>query len=193
LGKFDSMKKSHAAPELNVDNLLQILQERFENHPYRHPHCSWKSIQKKLEENPTILNSLLQMEQTGGEPDVVELSCDPQGIYYIDCSEQSPTLRRSLCYDKDAWEKRKEHKPSGNACDRAAEMGVTLLDEMQYHALQEIGSFDTKTSSWLRTDSELRAQGGALFGDKRYGRTFIYHNGADSYYGVRGFRAFIKL
>ena len=180
------------------EELLQALRARFERHMHRHPGWVWSTVASRLEADTHALRSLRAMEASGGEPDVVELgSADGMGgpgqIVFCDCAAESPAGRRSLCYDGEALQSRKEPRPAGSAREMAAAMGVSLLTEAQYHALQRIGEFDTRTSSWLLTPDVLRAQGGALFGDRRYGRVFIYHNGAQSYYAVRGFRAWLAL
>lgn len=179
--------KKELIPE-QLEELINTLRERFEKNRNRHEGLDWQEIKAKLEANPEKLWVLDDMETTGGEPDVVGQD-DKSGAYlFVDCSAESPKGRRSLCYDRDALESRKAHKPANSALDMAAEMGVELLTEAQYHALQQVGQFDTKTSSWLKTPDDVRALGGAIFGDRRFGRVFIYHNGADSYYGARGFR-----
>lgn len=176
--------------EINQHNtLLIILQERFEQHMERHKGLHWKPIQERLEANPRKLWSLNEMESTGGEPDVIGLDEKTGSYVFVDCVSETPKGRRSLCYDRAALESRKAHKPVGSAKDIAAQMNVDLLTEEQYLALQQLGTFDTKTSSWLETPADVRNRGGALFGDRRFGRVFIYHNGADSYYAARGFRS----
>lgn len=170
------------------EELLQTLKSRFEKHPERHQGTSWADVLKRVEAAPDKLWALFQMEETGGEPDVVGFD-DKSGKYlFVDCSAESPKNRRSLCYDHEALESRKKHKPDDSAVSMATKMGVELLTEEQYMELQQLGDFDLKTSSWLHTPGEIRKLGGAIFGDKRFGRTFIYHNGAESYYGARGFR-----
>src|SRR5690606_36666381 len=170
------------------NELLQTLRKRFEKNMGRHKDLNWDKIQSKLEANPEKLWSLDEMEVTDGEPDVIGLEKKTGEYLFVDCSDESPKGRRSLCYDREALESRKAHKPANSALDMAAEMGIELLTEEQYHALQQVGKFDTKTSSWLKTPPDVRKQGGAIFGDWRFGRVFVYHNGADSYYGARGFR-----
>ncbi|MCJ8207059.1 DUF4256 domain-containing protein [Pseudomonas sp. RGM2987] len=170
------------------ENLLQTLKTRFEQHPHRHPDLSWADVQARLENNPTALKSLQAMEATAGEPDVIAHDKQTGVITFCDCAKESPSGRRSLCYDRAALDARKENKPKGSAIEMAEEMGIALLTEEQYRGLQTLGEFDAKTSSWLATPPELRALGGALFGDFRYGRTFVYHNGVQSYYAARGFR-----
>lgn len=171
------------------ETLLGLLKHRFEEHPIRHQGHSWTPIQKRLEEQPEKLWSLQQMEDTGGEPDMVGLDSETGSILFFDCSPESPKGRRSVCYDREGLESRKSYPPENNAQDMARSMGVSLLTEAQYQYLQQFGPLDTKTSSWLDTPQSVRLLGGALFGDYRYGRVFIYHNGAQSYYSARGFRA----
>lgn len=173
--------------------LLGTLQERFERNGQRHPGIAWEGVRAKLEEDDGKLAALFAMERTGGEPDVV--AYDPAADEYVfyDCSPETPAGRRNLCYDREAWESRKRNKPAGNAVDAAAAMGVGLLTEAQYRALQELGEFDLKTSSWIETPEPVRALGGALFCDRRYGRVFTFHNGAESYYASRGFRGSLRV
>ncbi len=173
--------------------LLLILQNRFGMNMNRHQGLEWSGIQSRLHANPGKFWSLNEMENTGGEPDVI--GYDPTSGEYIfaDCSKESPAGRRSICYDQEALESRKENKPGHSAVGMAAGMGVELLTEEQYVKLQQFGEFDTKTSSWISTPKSIRDMGGAIFGDKRYRRTFIYHNGADSYYSARGFRALLRV
>lgn len=179
-------KKSLKAAER--DELLQALKARFEKHMNRHKNLAWADVQKKLEASADKLWSLNEMEKTGGEPDVVGYDKKSGEIIFVDCAAESPKGRRSSCYDREGLESRKEHKPENNAIDMAAAMGVELLNEEQYRELQQLGNFDTKTSSWLQTPPQIRKLGGAIFGDYRYGTVFIYHNGAQSYYSSRGFR-----
>jgi len=174
-------------------SLLQTLQARFEKHRRRHPGLEWEGVEARLETRPQKLWSLNQMEQTGGEPDVI--GHDPktgESIFY-DCAAESPAGRRSLCYDRAAWESRKANKPGNTAVDMAAAMGIQILTEAGYRELQRWGEFDTKTSSWVLTPPEIRKLGGALFCDRRYGQVFVYHNGAESYYAARGFRGWIRV
>ena len=173
--------------------LLGTLKTRFEKNMNRHPGLEWPKIQAKLEANPEKLWSLQEMERTGGEPDVVGQDKKTGEYIFYDCAAESPKSRRSLCYDREALESRKENKPAGNALDMAAAMGSELLNEEQYRELQKLGEFDTKTSSWVKTPSNIRKLGGALFCDRRFDTVFLYHNGAESYYGARGFRASLKL
>ena len=173
--------------------LLEVLKARFDKNTKRHKGLEWSKIQAKLVANPKKLSSLEQMEKTGGEPDVVAYDKKTGEYVFYDCSAQTPQGRRSLCYDTEALKSRKEHKPKSSALEMAAAMGIELLTEEEYRALQELGEFDTKTSSWLKTPSEVRELGGAIFGDRRYGRVFVYHNGAESYYAARGFRSSLKV
>lgn len=175
------------------EDLLQILQVRFEKNMNRHKGLDWAGVQAKLEANPTKLRSLQEMERTGGEPDVVGYDKKTNEYIFYDCSPESPSGRRSLCYDGEALASRKEHKPANSAMEMAEAMGIQLLTEEQYRNLQKLGNFDTKTSSWLKTPSDIRSLGGAIFGDRRYDTVFIYHNGAESYYAVRGFRGSLRV
>lgn len=174
-----------------VKELHAVLKTRFEKNMKRHQGLDWSAIQAKLEENPEKLWSLEEMERTGGEPDVVG---GENGKYiFMDCAAESPSGRRSLCYDRAGWESRKDFRPENTAIDMAAEMGIDLLTEEQYRELQKLGSFDAKTSSWLKTPAEIRKLGGAIFGDFRFGRVFIYHNGAQSFYAGRAFRGILRV
>lgn len=175
------------------ETLLSILQTRFEKNPGRHPGLTWKEAAARLESRPEKFFSLHAMEQSGGEPDVVGTDPTSGELIFFDCSLETPAGRRNMCYDPQALEARKEHKPPHSAQGMAAEMGASLLTEAEYHQLQSLGKFDTKTSSWLETPPEIRKLGGAIFGDRRYNHVFIYHNGADSYYGVRGFRCSLRV
>jgi hypothetical protein len=177
------------------DELIETLKSRFEKNPDRHKGIEWASVQNRLEDkaNARKLSSLLQMEETGGEPDVIGVDKDTGEYLFCDCSTESPKGRRSLCYDDEALEARKENKPKGSAVGRAADMGIELLTEKQYRELQELGSFDLKTSSWVKTPPEIRKFGGAIFCDRRYQHVFMYHNGAESYYGARGFRGMLRV
>lgn len=175
------------------DELLQILKDRFENNEDRHPDLAWSDIEPKIVSRSDILLSLSLMESTGGEPDVVALDSAQSRYTFCDCSAESPAGRRSLCYDQAALDQRKANKPQGSAVEVAAKMGVELLDEHQYRALQLFGEFDTKTSSWVTTPKNIRSLGGALFCDRRYGMVFTYHNGAQSYYAARGFRGILYV
>ena len=175
------------------DELLGALQARFEKNMNRHKGLGWAEVQAKLDANTERLWSLSEMERTGGEPDVV--GHDPKTGEYIfcDCAAESPGGRRSVCYDREALKSRKEHKPENSAIDMAAAMGIELLTEQQYRDLQKLGDFDTKTSSWVKTPSDIRHLGGALFCDRRYGHVFLYHNGAESYYAARAFRGSLRV
>jgi hypothetical protein len=173
--------------------LFSILKARFEKNANRHKGLEWAKVQAKLEADADKLRSLDEMERTGGEPDVVGFDKKTGEYIFYDCSAESPKDRRSLCFDGEALDARKEFKPSGSAMDMAAAMGVEILTEEQYRELQELGKFDTKTSSWLKTPVAIRKLGGAIFADRRYDRVFVYHNGAPSYYGVRGFRGSLKV
>ncbi|HML49257.1 MAG TPA: DUF4256 domain-containing protein [Clostridia bacterium] len=176
-----------------TEDLLQRLGARFAGNMSRHKGLEWPALLAKLKENPDKLRSLHEMEQTGGEPDVI--GRDPASGEYVfcDCSAETPAGRRSLCYDREALDSRKEHKPQTSAVEMASAMGIALLTEDQYRALQEAGAFDLKTSSWIQTPADVRALGGALFCDRRYGRVFVYHNGAESYYAARGFRGMLRV
>ncbi|SHN07431.1 Protein of unknown function [Cyclobacterium lianum] len=176
-----------------TEPLLSTLKNRFEKYRHRHKGLEWKPVEEKLLNDPEKLRSLLLMEETGGEPDVVSITEKADQFVFIDCSPESPKGRRSLCYDSEALESRKTYKPKNSAQGMAAEMGIALLSEEQYLALQQFGKFDTKTSSWVKTPDAIRELGGAIFGDWRFGRVFIYHNGAESYYGARGFRGVLKV
>lgn len=175
------------------NELLSTLKARFEKNMNRHQGLEWASVQAKLEVNPEKLWSLDDMETTGGEPDVIEYDSRTGEYIFYDCSPESPKGRRGVCYDRAAWESRKEHKPENTAIDMAAEMGIELLTEEQYRKLQQLGKFDTKTSSWVKTPTEIRKLGGALFCDRRYDTVFLYHNGAESYYGSRAFRGSLRV
>ena len=175
------------------EELLRALQARFEKNMNRHKGLAWAQVQAKLEANAEKLWSLHEMERTGGEPDVVGRDNKTGEYIFYDCSAESPNGRRSLCYDREALESRKENKPKGNATDMAAAMGIELLAEDQYRGLQKLGHFDSKTSSWVKTPSDIRKLGGALFCDRRYDTVFVYHNGAESYYAARGFRGWLRV
>jgi hypothetical protein len=181
----------------DFDELLLVLRARFEKNAKRHPGFTWANVQARLEESqkaqPEKLWSLHEMERTGGEPDVIDYNKKTGELVFYDCAPESPKERRSVCYDPEALESRKEHKPAHSAVGMAEEMGIELLTEEQYHRLQQHGRFDTKTSSWLKTPGDIRKLGGAIFGDWRYGRVFVYHNGAESYYAARGFRGLLKV
>lgn len=173
--------------------LLGSLKQRFEKNMARHKGIKWPDVQAKLESNDGKLWPLAEMERTGGEPDVVGFDKKTGEFVFYDCSAESPKERRSLCYDRKALDSRKEHKPADSAVDMAAAMGVELLTEDEYRALQKLGAFDLKTSSWIQTPADIRKLGGALFCDRRYDTVFVYHNGADSYYAARGFRASLRV
>ncbi len=175
----------------DTDALLHTLKTRFDKHMQRHQGLTWAEVQTRLADNPAALNSLGAMEETGGEPDVIGRDDSTGGLVFCDCAPETPTGRRSICFDRAALEARKEHKPRTSALEMAAEMGIELLTEDQYRALQELGEFDRKTSSWIATPPDIRALGGALFCDRRYGKVFVYHNGAESYYAARGFRGLL--
>jgi hypothetical protein len=175
------------------EQLLGVLKARFEKNRNRHEGLAWDRVQTKLESSPEKLWSLSEMERTGGEPDVVGRDETTGEYIFCDCSAESPKGRRSLCYDREALESRKEHKPENSALDMAAAMGIELLTEDQYRELQRLGEFDTKTSNWIRTPSQIRKLGGALFCDRRYDTVFVYHNGAESYYAARAFRGSLRV
>jgi hypothetical protein len=175
------------------DELLRSLQGRFEKNMRRHSALAWATVLNALQASPAALKALRQMEATGGEPDVIGQDPGTGQLIFCDCSPESPPGRRSLCYDREALAARKENKPSGSAVEAAAAMGLELLGEAQYRALQQLGEFDLKTSSWIATPEDVRALGGALFCDRRYGRVFVYHNSAQSYYAARGFRCLLRV
>jgi hypothetical protein len=175
------------------DGLLDGLKARFEKNMQRHRNVTWTRLRDRLLNKPAALKALLAMEATGGEPDVIGHDETDGLVVFCDCSAESPAGRRSLCYDRAALDARKENKPKGNALEMAAEMGIALLTEEQYRHLQTLGNFDLKTSSWIGTPQDVRALGGALFCDRRYGRVFVYHNGAESYYAARGFRGWLQV
>ncbi len=190
--KNNNGKKKHLSPAQS-EELLGALKERFEKNMNRHKGLEWAKVQAKLETNAGKLWSLGEMERTGGEPDVVGFDKEAGEYIFYDCSAETPKDRRSLCYDRDAWEARKANKPQGSAMETASAMGIEILTEEQYRELQKLGNFDTKTSSWLNTPSDIRNLGGAIFGDFRYGKVFVYHNGADAYFSARGFRGSLKV
>lgn len=173
--------------------LINLLQVRFVNNMQRHQGLDWAEVHARLEANSPIMWSLYEMERTGGEPDVIGYDEETGEIFFFDCSAESPAGRRNVCYDHEALESRKEHKPQNSASDMAEAMGIELLTEQQYRTLQQLGEFDTRTSSWIKTPDDIRQLGGALFADRRYGHVFVYHNSASSYYGVRGFRGMIRV
>jgi len=184
--------KQNLPPE-HRDELLKELKTRFEKNMGRHKGLEWAKVQAKLDADPKKLGSLYEMERTGGEPDVVGFDKGTDEYIFYDCSAESPKGRRSLCYDRAAWESRKEHKPENNAVDMAAAIGIELLTEEEYRELQKLGEFDLKTSSWVKTPPEIRKLGGAIVCDLRFGRVFTYHNGAESYYAARGFRGWLRV
>jgi len=173
--------------------LLNTLKMRFEKNKNRHQNINWLDVQTKLESNPQKLQSLFLMEETGGEPDLIGIDEQSNEYLFVDCSSESPKGRRSLCYDREALDSRKEYKPENSVLDCAAEMGIELLNEEQYRTLQSFGKFDTKTSSWIKTPDSIRKLGGAIFADYRYNTIFVYHNGASSYYATRGFRGVLRV
>ena len=173
--------------------LLKTLKTRFEQNTNRHPNLAWADVQKRLEAHPDKLAALHEMEQTGGEPDVVGSDKKTGQLLFVDCAAESPSGRRSLCFDADALASRKENKPKGSAAGMAAAMGIELLTEAEYRELQKLGAFDTKTSSWVQTPAAIRDLDGALFCDRRYNTVFVYHNGAESYYAARGFRGSLRV
>lgn len=194
------MKTTKASPsgkkELSAEQretLLGVLKTRFEKNPQRHEGIRWAEVKARLEAHPEKLGSLQEMEKTGGEPDVVGQDKKTGEYIFFDCSPESPEGRTSVCYDREGLESRKEHKPKNNAIDMAAAMGIELLTPDQYQELQKLGNFDTKSSSWVKAPDDMRKLGGALFGDRRFGRVFIYHNGAQSYYSGRGFRGSLRV
>jgi len=191
MSKINSHKKELSPKQR--EELVAVLKTRFEKNRNRHPGVDWAGVQAKLEANREKLWSLNEMERTGGEPDVVGHDKKTGEYIFYDCSAESPKDRRSLCYDRQALQARKENKPKDSVIDAAAAMGIELLSEEQYRELQKLGNFDTKTSSWLKTPADIRKHGGAIFGDHRYGTVFLYHNGADSYYAARGFRGSLRV
>ena len=178
---------------VQIDDLLATLQARFEQHQHRHQGITWSQVSARLNANPQSLRSLHEMENSGGEPDVIGQDRQTGQLIFCDCSAESPSGRRSLCYDGAALEARKENRPAGCATELAAKMGITLLTETEYRALQTLGNFDAKTSSWIQTPADIRRLGGALFCDRRYDSVFLYHNGAQSYYAARGFRGLLRV
>jgi hypothetical protein len=185
------MKKALSPRER--DELLELLRSRFEKNTNRHKGLQWAKIRTKLEANPEKVWSLNEMEKTGGEPDVVKFDQNTGEYIFFDCSPESPKGRAGVCYDRKALESRKEHKPHNSAVEMATAMDIELLTEEQYHELQKMGEFDTKTTTWIKTPAEIRELGGAIFGDRRFGRVFVYHNGAQSYYSARGFRGSLRV
>jgi len=191
--KQNAKSRSQKLSPEEREELLRALKARFEKNMNRHEGLEWTRVKPKLEANAGKLWSLSEMERTGGEPDVVGHDTKTGEYVFADCAAESPKGRRSVCYDREALESRKEHKPENNAIDLAAAMGIELLTEEQYRELQKLGNFDTKTSSWVKTPSDIRKLGGALFCDHRYGHVFVYHNGAESYYGARAFRGSLRV
>jgi hypothetical protein len=187
------MRKTKDLPRKERDVLLRTLRARFEANVSRHPGLEWSSVEARLESNSAKLWSLHEMEQSGGEPDAVGVDTTTNEVIFVDCSPQSPKGRRSVCYDREALDARREHKPKSSADEMAAAMGAVLLTVAEYHQLQELGEFDTSTSSWVQTPLKIRTLGGALFCDRRYDTVFVYHNGADAYYGARGFRCSLRV
>ncbi len=187
------MKKKGKFSSAQRDELLSVLKARFEKNMNRHKGIKWETVEARIDGHPDKLWALHEMELTEGEPDVVSLDKKTGAVIFYDCSPESPKGRRSLCYDPEALESRKEHKPKDSAIGMAGTMGVEILTEEQYRELQKFGKFDTKTSSWIQTPADIRKLGGALFCDWRYGHVFVYHNGAESYYGARGFRASLTV
>jgi Protein of unknown function (DUF4256) len=185
--------KKTKMPANQAEELLKILKTRFEKNMNRHKSLKWADVEAKLKANSAKLWSLYEMEESGGEPDVVGQDKKTGEFIFYDCSPESPKGRRSICYDHDALESRKEHKPENSAIQMAADMGIDILSEAEYRELQELGSFDLKTSSWIKTTADVRKLGGALFCDRRYDTVFLYHNGAESYYAARGFRGSLKI
>lgn len=185
-------EKKALSQEIREDQ-LNILKSRFEKNMKRHKGMEWSKVEARLESNPEKLWSLHEMEKTGGEPDVVGYDQKTEEYIFYDCSPESPKGRRNVCYDRQALESRKEHKPENSALDMAAEMGIELLSEEEYRELQKLGEFDLKTSSWVKTPADIRKLGGAIFVDRRYDTVFVYHNGASSYYGVRSFRGSLRV
>lgn len=187
------MEANKALPPEQIVILLKTLKSRFEKNRNRHPGLDWSAVQSKLEGKPEKLWSLAEMEETGGEPDVVGFENSTGEYIFYDCTPETPKGRRSICYDPESLESRKEFKPANSAIGMASEMGIDILTEDQYRFLQTLGNFDTKTSSWIKTPPEIRELGGALFCDRRYNHVFVYHNGAESYYAARGFRGWLKV
>jgi hypothetical protein len=191
MAKIVSNKKKLSSGDR--EQMLSVLKTRFEKNMSRHKGLEWSKVQAKLEANPEKLWSLNEMEKTGGEPDVVGYDKKTAEYIFYDCSAESPKGRRSVCYDHEALESRKEHKPADSAINMAEEMGIEMLTEEQYRELQNLGEFDSKTSSWIKTPPEIRKLGGAIFADYRFGHVFVYHNGAESYYAARGFRGALRV
>ncbi|MCY8233499.1 DUF4256 domain-containing protein [Priestia endophytica] len=191
--KGNKISDKKELPQEQSAELLRVLKARFEKNMNRHKDIEWAKVQAKLDENTEKLWSLNEMESTDGEPDVVDYNKEKDEYIFCDCSAETPKGRRSVCYDREALESRKKHKPENNAIDMATAMGIELLTEEQYRALQKLENFDMKTSSWVQTPIDIRELGGALFCDRRYGHVFVYHNGAESYYAARGFRGSLRV
>ena len=187
------MSEKKELSKSETDQLIKILKKRFNNNMDRHKDINWNDVEERLINKNDKLWSLNKMEKTGGEPDLVKYDKDNDKYIFYDCSKETPKERRNTCYDREGLEERKKYKPENNALDMASEMGIKLLTVEQYHELQKLGNFDTKTSSWVKTPSDIRELGGALFGEFRFGKVFIYHNTAKSYYGVRGFRCLLEV
>jgi hypothetical protein len=192
-GKLPSRHSIQTMKPKERDELLGTLKERFDQNAPRHKGIAWADVESRLANDAAALKALHSMEASGGEPDVIGRDKKTGQVVFCDCSAQSPSGRRSVCYDREALDSRKEHKPKNSAVEMAAAMGIELLTEEEYRTLQQLGEFDTKTSSWIRTPSDVRSLGGALFCDRRYGKVFTYHNGAESYYAARGFRGSLRV
>jgi len=188
-----SVSNKNTLSPKQTEELFNTLKSRFEKNMNRHKDLDWSKVQERLKANPAKLRSLFEMEKTGGEPDVVNYDKKTDECTFYDCSEETPKDRRSICYDDEALKSRKEHKPKNSATGMASEMGIEILTEEQYRELQNLGEFDLKTSSWVKTPADIRKLGGAIFCDRRYNRVFVFHNGAESYYGSRGFRGALKI
>jgi hypothetical protein len=191
--KQKMLQKQFILPAGKSEEVISVLKARFEKNMHRHKALEWNKVLIRLKANPEKLWSISEMETTGGEPDVIDYDKSTSEYIFCDCSAESPCGRRSVCYDRKALDSRKEHKPKNSAMDMAEFMGIELLSEEQYRELQKLGEFDTKTSSWVKTPSNIRERGGALFCDRRYDTVFVYHNGAESYYAARGFRGFLRV
>lgn len=187
------MKDKAETGSIDSNSILPLLKDRFEKNLSRHKGLNWEAIEARILSDTAKLKTLAEMERTGGEPDVIGFDSSNDAYLFVDCSPETPSGRRSLCYDREALDSRKQYKPVSSIKEMAAEMGIELLGEDEYRLLQKLGHFDTKTSSWIETPAEIRKLGGALFGDYRFGRVFIYHNGAESYYAARGFRGLLRV
>lgn len=190
---MSEVKKNEELSQEEQEALINTLRARFEKSKHRHEALEWEKVEARLKANPEKLWSLNEMERTEGEPDVVGYDEETDEFLFYDCSKESPKGRRSICYDRKALDARKKHKPENSAMDMAAEMGIEMLTEEEYRSLQELENFDMKTSTWVKTPADIRERGGAIFCDYRYGHVFVYHNGADSYYGSRGFRGVLRV